>query len=254
MNPVNYIVREDGGEIALNGYIVQNDDKQVYDFFGMESISPKDFKGVLAALVGKPLTVKVNSYGGSIKAGAEIYTVLMEYPGPVTFVIESMAASAASFVCAASAKEGSRCLIAPVAQVVIHNAQGAGEGDARDMEHAAEVLRVNNESIINAYEKKTGLPRTRLQEMMDSETWMTAQQAVELGFADEIIYPDGITEITGDMVAKQGRSITAAIPHLSAQAVASIRAALTPQPPKKEQDKAQALLDIEKQRFGGITK
>lgn len=252
MKPKNYIVREDEGEINLNGYIVQNDDRLVYDLLKMESVSPREFKGVLAELNGKPLTVKVNSFGGSIKAGAEIYAALMEYPGPVTFTIESMAASAASFICAASAKEGSRCLIAPVAQVVIHNAQGAEEGDARDMEHAAEVLRVNNESIINAYEKKTGLPRAKLQEMMDKETWMTAQQAVELGFADEIIYPEGITEITGEMIAGQGRSITAAIPHLSAQAVASIRAAIIP-PQKTGQDKAQALLDIEKQRFGGIT-
>lgn len=130
-----------------------------------------------------PITVWINSPGGDCIAASQIYTMLMDYKGDVTVKIDGVAASAASVV----AMAGTKVLIAPTALMMIHNPATAAFGDHVDMEKAIAMLDEVKESIINAYELKTGLSRRQLSHMMDDTTWMNAEKAVELGFADGIL-------------------------------------------------------------------
>lgn len=130
-----------------------------------------------------PITVWINSPGGDCIAASQIYTMLMDYKGDVTVKIDGVAASAASVV----AMAGTKVLIAPTALMMIHNPATAAFGDHVDMEKAIAMLDEVKESIINAYELKTGLSRRQLSHMMDDTTWMNARKAVELGFADGIL-------------------------------------------------------------------
>lgn len=130
-----------------------------------------------------PITVWINSPGGNCIAASQIYTMLMDYKGDVTVKIDGVAASAASVV----AMAGTKVLIAPTALMMIHNPATAAFGDHVDMEKAIAMLDEVKESIINAYELKTGLSRVQLSHMMDDTTWMNAGKAVELGFADGIL-------------------------------------------------------------------
>ena len=130
-----------------------------------------------------PITVWINSPGGDCIAASQIYTMLMDYKGDVTVKIDGVAASAASVV----AMAGTKVLIAPTALMMIHNPATMAFGDHADMEKAIDMLSEVKESIINAYELKTGLSRVQLSHMMDDTTWMNAKRAVELGFADGIL-------------------------------------------------------------------
>lgn len=129
------------------------------------------------------ITVWINSPGGDCIAASQIYTMLMDYKGDVTVKIDGVAASAASVV----AMAGTKVLIAPTALMMIHNPATMAFGDHADMEKAIDMLSEVKESIINAYELKTGLSRVQLSHMMDDTTWMNAKRAVELGFADGIL-------------------------------------------------------------------
>ena len=154
-----------------------------------DEVTPAVFKAELSSGTGD-ITVWINSPGGDVFAAAEIYTALKEYPGNVTVKIDALAASAASVV----AMAGDRVLISPVGHILIHNPSTIAIGDSAEMLKAKQLLDSVKESIINAYEMKTGLSRTKLAHMMDAETDMPAQTAVALGFADEILYqPDGET-------------------------------------------------------------
>lgn len=147
-----------------------------------DDITPAMFKNELFSGEG-PITVWINSPGGDCIAASQIYTMLMDYKGDVTVKIDGVAASAASVV----AMAGTKVLIAPTALMMIHNPATAAFGDHVDMEKAIDMLSEVKESIINAYELKTGLSRRQLSHMMDDTTWMNAQKAVELGFADGIL-------------------------------------------------------------------
>ena len=129
------------------------------------------------------ITVWINSPGGDCVAAAQIYNMLMDYPGNVTVKIDGIAASAASVI----AMAGTRVLVSPVSMMMIHNPATVAFGDTAEMEKAISMLSEVKESIINAYEIKTGLSRARLSHLMDAETWMDAHSAVELGFADDIL-------------------------------------------------------------------
>lgn len=129
------------------------------------------------------LTVWINSGGGDCIAAASIYNMLMDYKGEVTVKIDGIAASAASVI----AMAGTKVLMSPVAMLMIHNPSTVAFGEKVDMEKAIAMLDEVKESIINAYEIKTGQSRLKLARLMDAETWMDAHKAVELGFADEII-------------------------------------------------------------------
>ena len=136
------------------------------------------------------ITVWINSPGGDCVAAAQIYNMLMDYKGNVTVKIDGIAASAASVI----AMAGTEVLMSPVSTMMIHNPATVAMGDHNDMQKAIEMLNEVKESIINAYEIKTGLSRAKLSHLMDSETWMNANKAVELGFADGIITRNAFPE------------------------------------------------------------
>ena len=136
------------------------------------------------------ITVWINSPGGDCVAAAQIYNMLMDYPGNVTVKIDGIAASAASVI----AMAGTKVLMSPVSMLMIHNPMTVAYGNTAEMQKAIEMLGSVKDSILNAYEIKTGLSRAKLSHLMDAETWMDANKAVELGFADEIMKRSGATE------------------------------------------------------------
>ena len=140
------------------------------------------FKDELFAGNG-PVTIWINSPGGDCIAASQIYSMLMDYKGNVTVKIDGIAASAASVI----AMAGTKVLMAPTALMMIHNPATAAFGDHVDMKKAIEMLDEVKESIINAYEIRTGLSHTQLSHMMDETTWMNAKKAIELGFADDLL-------------------------------------------------------------------
>ena len=151
-------------------------------FWGDE-ITPQMFRDELESGEGD-VTVWINSPGGNVFAAAEIYTMLRDYKGSITVKIDAIAASAASVV----AMAGDTVQMSPVAMLMIHDPSTVAMGNTKDMEKAIEVLNEVKESIINAYASKSGLSHARIANLMSNETWMNAKKAVELGFADEVLF------------------------------------------------------------------
>lgn len=147
-----------------------------------DDITPAMFRDELFSGTG-PVTIWVNSPGGDCIAASQIYTMLMDYKDDVTVKIDGIAASAASVI----AMAGTKVLMAPTSMMMIHNPATLAFGDHADMEKAIDMLSEVKESIINAYEIKTSLPRKQLAKMMDETTWMNAKKAIELGFADGML-------------------------------------------------------------------
>ena len=170
--------------LFLNGVIAS---ESWYD----DEVTPQMFRNELEQCKGD-LTVFINSPGGDCFAASEIYTALREHNGTVTVKIDGIAASAASVI----AMAGTKVLVSPVSMMMIHNPATIAMGDTAEMQKAIAMLDEVKESIINAYEIKTGLSRAKLSHLMDAETWMDANKAVELGFADGIL---GRTDIPEDM-------------------------------------------------------
>jgi ATP-dependent Clp protease, protease subunit len=182
-----WIRSEAGGipcrELALEGYIAE-------ESWLDDDVTPKQFKADLYNGLDIPddIVVRISSPGGDCFAAAKIYDMLMEYPGKVSMHIDGLAASAASVI----AMAGDEVLISPVSCLMIHNPSTIIAGESIDLQAGIELLNEVKESILNAYAIKTGLPRLKLSRMMDSETWMSANKAVELGFADGILYSQGV--------------------------------------------------------------
>ena len=147
-----------------------------------DEVTPTLFKDELNSGDGD-ITVWINSPGGDCVAAAQIYNMLMDYKGNVTVKIDGIAASAASVI----AMAGNKVLVSPVSMMMIHNPATFAAGDTLEMQKAIAMLDEVKESIINAYEIKTGLSRAKLSQLMDAETWMDANSAIEMGFADEIM-------------------------------------------------------------------
>ena len=147
-----------------------------------DDVTPQLFKDELNAGSGD-ITVWINSPGGDCVAAAQIYNMLSQYKGNVTVKIDGIAASAASVI----AMAGNTVMMSPVSMMMIHNPATVAFGDHAEMQKAIDILAEVKESIINAYEIKTGMSRAKLSHLMDAETWMDANKAVELGFADDII-------------------------------------------------------------------
>ncbi|MCM1329620.1 MAG: Clp protease ClpP [Ruminococcus sp.] len=147
-----------------------------------DDVTPQLFKEELNSGSGD-ITVWINSPGGDCAAAAQIYNMLSGYCGKVTVKIDGIAASAASVI----AMAGDTVLMSPVSMMMIHNPSTIAFGDSGDMQKAVSMLDEVKNSIINAYEIKTGLERKTLSKLMDEETWMDANKAVELGFADGIL-------------------------------------------------------------------
>jgi len=171
----NWSRNADENILHLNGTIAE-------ESWFEDEITPALFRAELEKC-NSPITVYINSPGGDCVAAAQIYNMLMEFPHDVTVKIDGIAASAASVI----AMAGTKVLMSPVSTMMIHNPATVAMGDHTDMEKAIEMLGAVKDSIINAYERKTGLSRKELSKMMDAETWMDANKAVELGFADGIL-------------------------------------------------------------------
>ena len=175
----NWIHDDSGGRVLrLEGPIDSE------SFWGDE-ITPQMFRDELYSEEGD-ITLWINSPGGNVFAAAEIYTMLRDYPGSVTVRIASVAASAASVV----AMAGNVVQMSPTALIMVHDPSTIAMGNARDMAKAISTLEEVKESIINAYMAKTGLSHNRIAKLMEDETWINAKKAVQLGFADEILFED----------------------------------------------------------------
>ncbi|RRN49875.1 Clp protease ClpP [Streptococcus suis] len=172
----NFTEDDSGRILRIEGQIADE------TWFGDE-VTPQVFKNDLHAGNGD-ITLWINSPGGDVFAAAQIYNMLMDYKGDVHVVIDGLAASAASVI----AMAGTTVSMSPVAMMMIHNPWTVAQGEAKDMQKVIEMLGEIKESIINAYELRTGLSRTKLSHLMDSESWFNAKKAVELGFADKILF------------------------------------------------------------------
>lgn len=169
--------------IDVRGLIVPNDDKEFYEYFGYEATSPKDVRVALEAAGGETVDVYINSPGGEIASGSEIYAALQEY-GNVKIHITGQACSAASVIAMAG-----WCEMAPTALLMIHCVSTYGGGNHADFAHIAEMLQTADEAISSAYTKKTGRDRQEFLQMMEKETWITAEKALELKMVDQIMEP-----------------------------------------------------------------
>ena len=176
----NWVKNEDATRtLYLEGVIAE-------ESWFADDVTPAMFKEELYSGDG-PITLHINSPGGDCFAASQIYTMLMEYPNDVTVQIDGMAASAASVI----AMAGTRVQMSPTSMMMIHNPFTMAMGDSEEMRKAIQLLDEVKESIINAYEIKTGQSRTKLSHLMDSETWMNAWKAKELGFCDEVMFAEG---------------------------------------------------------------
>ncbi len=171
--------------IEIRGVIVSDDDLWVYEWYDIAATSPQTVRDALKAAAGDDVVVIINSGGGDVQAGQEMYTALRSYEGNVTIQVYSLAASAASVVAMAGPSE-----ISPVAQLMIHNVSCRTAGDHRHMEHTAQVLVNSNEALAAAYADKTGKSKEDILALMADETWYTAEQAVQEGFIDKIMFAD----------------------------------------------------------------
>lgn len=173
-------------KIDIRGDIIPTDYKWYYDWFGMESTCTRDVTRVLDSMVaGDEVDVYINSPGGVIDVGSEIYTLLRQKAetNPVNIYITGQACSAASIIACAS-----HCAMSPTALMMVHCVSSGISGNHNDMEHMAEVLRTADRALCRAYTAKTGMTEEEALEMMENETWLTAEQAKEHGLVDEIIF------------------------------------------------------------------
>ena len=183
-------------DINIKGPIIPSDEARIYDWLGIENVNPKVVHDAIAKANGEKLDVYVNSGGGDIFAGSEIYESLRSYKGDVMIHVVGLAASAASVVTCARESE-----IAPTAMVMVHNVSSYAEGDYRDLKHESEVLQKANKTIANAYIAKTGMTEAEALAMMDKETWLTAQDAVDKKLCNCISKPQQNSTTTVQLAA-----------------------------------------------------
>ena len=197
----NWLDDADSGErtLMINGAIT---DEAWFD----EDVTPSQFRAELNKCHGD-ISVWINSPGGGVRAAAQIYNMLMEYPGNVRVRIDGLAASAATIV----AMAGNTVEISPVGCMFIHNPEAMSIGNSNDHKLTIEMLDEVKECIINAYEIKTGRSRKELSDLMDKTSWMCAQKAVRLGFADKIMYWDE-SDLGSDVISNDVRQM---LPRLS---------------------------------------
>lgn len=172
--------------IPMNGEVIPSDYADVYDFLGYESINPKEVKQALNEANGSDVELEINSPGGYVDAGSEIYTALKEYPGRVIAKITGQACSAASWIALAA-----DCVeMSPTAQMMIHRASTVSIGNSDDLLSALNALDSLDQSFVDLYSQKTGLDKQEVYRLMCNTTWMNAKQAVDKGFADVIMFQD----------------------------------------------------------------
>ena len=220
--------------LTLNGTIAE---ESWFD----DDITPQLFREELNAGSGD-ITVWINSPGGDCVAAAQIYNMLMDYRGSVTVKIDGIAASAASVI----AMAGTRVLVSPVSMMMIHNPATMAMGDAAEMQKAIAMLDEVKESIINAYEIKTGMSRAKLSHLMDAETWMDAHTAVDMGFADEIMTRPEVAGAENHVTGPMLFSRAAVTNHLMDKLAAKCRIEKKPTQPERYVDDLMERLNLMK--------
>jgi ATP-dependent Clp protease protease subunit len=186
--------------IDIKGVIIPNDDKWIYDWFEIESTCPKEVNDAIEKANGEKLDIYINSGGGDIFAGSEIYTAIRNYNGQAEAHVTGIAASSASIILCACKSE-----ISPTAQVMVHNVTSYAGGDYHDMDKMSEILQNCNDALASAYCTKTGMSKEEALAMMDKETWLTAEKAVEIGLVDKIMESKNIQLVAsiGNMMIPQ---------------------------------------------------
>lgn len=175
--------------LNINGDIISDEIAWVYDWYEIPYFCPKMARDVVESLeANETLRVVINSPGGDVYAGQEAFSILynIRHINSIEIEVQSLAASAASVI----AMAGKTVKMSPVAALMIHNCSTYASGDYRDMTHTAEVLKKINECLVQAYVQKTGMTQADLLDMMDNETWLSANDCIKYGFADEIIRDD----------------------------------------------------------------
>lgn len=214
-------------KIDIRGDIIPTDYKWYYDWFGMESTCTRDVTRVLDSMVaGDEVDVYINSPGGVIDVGSEIYTLLRQKTetNPVNIYITGQACSAASIIACAS-----HCAMSPTALMMVHCVSSGISGNHNDMEHMAEVLRTADRALCTAYTAKTGMTEEEALEMMENETWLTAEQAKEHGLVDEIIFESKEGEVL-PLVASIGGLFMLPTEEQLAKARKMMKAGIEPEP------------------------
>ncbi len=169
-------------ELDLNGAVITNDDAWIYDWLDMDSISPGKVRGFLDEAAGEDVVVNINSGGGDLYSGVNIHDMLQAYGGNVEVHVCGIAASAASVIAMAG-----KCLMSPASVMMIHNTACEDYGDRREKVNTAGVLGVHDRAIASLYAQKTGRDISEIARMMDKETYLDAQTALEYGFIDGIL-------------------------------------------------------------------
>lgn len=167
--------------IDVKGAIVPDNDAWIYDLFDVDHTNPSGVADAIEKANGEDLDVYINSGGGDVFAGSEIYSAIRAYTGKVHIHVTGIAASAASVIACAGDSD-----IAPTAQMMVHNVSTYADGNYRDMRHTSNVLRQADRAIAAAYVAKTGMPEKDALDLMDAESWLTAQDAVDYGLIDRI--------------------------------------------------------------------
>ncbi len=170
--------------VPIKGVISSDDDAEVYQFFGYSTVTPTDIADAISNANGQPITVEINSPGGDVFAGSEIFTSLKNYSGNVEVNIVGLAASAASII----AMAGNTVKISPTGQLMIHRASTVSQGNSDNLSSDLQGLNSTDQAIVNVYQEKTGMDPQDIYRMMSDETWINAQDAVKQGFADEIMF------------------------------------------------------------------
>lgn len=219
--------------LAIQGTIVPDDDAEIYDYFGIKNICPQKVQDALAEESGGPLDVEIGTcYGGDVFSGSQIYANLRDYQGGVHIKITGLAASAASVIAMAGESE-----MAPTAQLMVHRASSFADGNTHDMDKASARLKTADEAIAAAYAAKTGMSLKDALKMMDSETWLTAEQAVEKGLVNNVMFSDG--DSGGQIIAASGSKV------LPREVIEKTRNMLHPQESPKPDDVGQVNAEIQ---------
>lgn len=177
---------DEDAELRIEGEIIDDGWAWIYEWFDEPYAAPNSFRKALSEHKGKNITVWVDSWGGDVFAAAGIYNALKEHKGKVTVKIDGKAVSAGSVI----AMAGNEILMSPASILMIHNPWSRQAGEAKDMRHTANVLDEVKETILNVYQAKTGRTREDLSKMMDEESWMSAQKAINEGFVDGMLYSE----------------------------------------------------------------
>lgn len=218
-------------KINIKGPVVSNGSMWIYQYLGWDACCPAKLEQELKEADGDEVILEINSYGGVAMSGFEMYKMLLDYGGKITAHVINAMSAASVIMCAAD-----EVLVSDAAIIMIHNTQSYGEGDRRDMQMEADALREYDESLLNVYERRTGLSRDKLRDMMDHDTHMSPARAIEYGFADGYLYGDPSKKNKkGADAGKQGAAfnaaawqtvMAAAVPVISEERAAELRIAI----------------------------